>query len=96
MKRELAIAGLILAAAAGVALADEETGVRTWMELRADLVVAKSRVAELEERIGRREAEATALRNDPLALEHAIRQDLGLARPGEMVVRGLGGTTRNP
>jgi cell division protein FtsB len=96
VKRELAIAGVILAVAAGVALADEETGVRTWLELRADLVVAKTRAAELEARIGRREAEATALRSDPLALEHAIREDLGLARPGETVVRGLGGTPRNP
>ena len=96
MKRELAIAAAILATAAGVALADEDTGVRTWLQLREDLRVAKARVAELEGRIERREAEATALRSDPLALEHAIREDLGLARPGETVVRGFDGTPRNP
>jgi cell division protein FtsB len=49
-------------------------------------------VAELEARIESREGEAAALRSDPLALERAIREDLGLARPGETVVRGLGGT----
>ena len=96
MKRELAIAAVIVATAAGVALADEETGVRTWLDLRADLEVAQARVTELEGRIQRREAEASALRSDPLALERAIREDLGLARPGETVVRGFGGTPRNP
>jgi cell division protein FtsB len=58
--------------------------------------VAEARVAELEARIASRESEAEALRSDPLALERAIRADLGLARPGEIVVRGLSGTPRNP
>lgn len=96
MKRELVIGAAIVAAAIGVAVADESTGIRTWFELRDDLRVAQARVAELEARIASRESEAAALRSDPFALEQAIREDLGLARPGETVVRGLSGTPRNP
>jgi cell division protein FtsB len=96
VKREFVIGAAILAAAIGVAVADESTGVRTWFELRDDLRVAQARVAELESRIESRESEAEALRSDPFALEQAIREDLGLARPGETVVRGLSGTPRNP
>jgi cell division protein FtsB len=96
VKRELVIGAAIVAAAIGVAVADESTGIRTWLELRHDLRVAQSRVAELEQRIESRESEAEALRSDPAALEEAIREDLGLARPGEVVVRGLSGTPRNP
>ena len=90
------IGAAVVAAAIGVAVADESTGIRTWLELREDVRVAKARVAELEARIASRESEAEALRSDPFALEQAIREDLGLARPGEIVVRGLPGTPRNP
>ena len=96
MLRELVIGAAVAAAAIGVAVADDSTGVRTWLELREDVRVAKARVAELEARIESRESEAEALRSDPSALEQAIREDLGLARPGETVVRGLSGTPRNP
>jgi len=96
VRQELWIGAAIVAIAVGVALADESTGVRTWWQLRQDVRVAEARVAELEARIESREAEAAALRSDPIALEHAIRADLGLARPGEIVVRGLSGTPRNP
>ena len=96
MRQELWIGAAIVAIAVSVALADESTGVRTWWQLRRDVRVAEARVAELEARIESREAEAAALRSDPIALEHAIRADLGLARPGEIVVRGLSGTPRNP
>jgi cell division protein FtsB len=94
--RELVIGAAVAAAAIGVAVADDSTGVRAWLELREDVRVAKARVAELEARIESRESEAEALRSDPFALEQAIREDLGLARPGEIVVRGLSGTPRNP
>jgi cell division protein FtsB len=96
VKRELVIGAAVVAAAIGVAVADESRGIRTWLELRRDLRVAQARVAELETRIESRESEVEALRSDPFALEQAIREDLGLARPGETVVRGLSGTPRNP
>jgi cell division protein FtsB len=90
------IGAAILGAAVGVAVADDSAGIRTWHQVRNDLAVAEARVAELEARIEAREGEAAALKSDPLALERAIREDLGLARPGEIVVRGLTGTPRNP
>lgn len=96
MKRELVIGAAVLAAAAGVAVADDAKGIRALLQLRRDVGVAEARVAELEGRVESRETEAAALRSDPIALEHAIREDLGLARPGEIVVRGLDGTPRNP
>ena len=90
------IGAAIVGAAIGVAAVDDSAGVRTWLQVRRDLDTAQARVTALEARIAEREAEAEALRSDPLALERAIREDLGLARPGEIVVRGLDGTPRNP
>jgi cell division protein FtsB len=89
VKREFLFSLAIVASALAVAWADTESGVRTWLQVRRDLVVAQARVAELEQRIETREGEAESLRKDPLALERAIREDLGLARSGEIVVRGL-------
>jgi cell division protein FtsB len=96
MRREIPIALAIVASAVGVAAADTDSGLRTWLQVRRDLAVAEARVAELEKRIETREGEAESLKSDPLALERAIREDLGLAKPGETVVRGLSGTPRNP
>jgi cell division protein FtsB len=96
MRREIPIALAIVASAVGVAVADSKAGVRTWLQVRRDLAVAEARVAELERRIETREGEVASLKSDRLALERAIRADLGLARPGEIVVRGLDGTPRNP
>jgi len=90
------IGAAILGAAVGVAAVDDSAGIRTWLQVRRDLERAQTRVTALEARIELREAEATALRSDPLAIERAIREDLGLAKPGEIVVRGLDGTPRNP
>ena len=92
MRREIAVGLAIVAAAMAIAAADDETGIRAWRKSRSDLANAQARVVELEARIESREGEAAALRSEPLALERAIREDLGLARPGETVVRGLDGT----
>jgi cell division protein FtsB len=96
MRREIPIALAIVASAVGVAVADTNSGVRTWLQVRRDLATAQQRVAELEKRIAMREGEAESLRKDPLALERAIREDLGLAKPGEIVVRGLGPEAQGP
>ena len=89
----LAVALALLAAG----LLDRNTGVGHWLDLRRDLAAARVRIAQLEARIAAREDEARSLRDDPLAQEAAIRKDLGLARPGEWVVREEGLTNlRNP
>jgi len=89
VRREIPIALAIVASAVGVAVADTSSGVRTWLQVRRDLAVAEARVAALEQRIDAREGETDAMKTDPLALERAIREVLGLAKPGEIVVRGL-------
>jgi cell division protein FtsB len=87
------VAGGLLA----VGLLDRDTGVGHWLDLRADVAAAKARIAAVEARIAARAAEAAGLEKDPIAIEAAIREDLGLARPGEWVVREEGlSTPRNP
>ena len=92
---------LIVVGVAGALLVagflDRDTGVRHWLDLRRDAAAAKARIAEIEATIAAREAETEALRDDPIAIEAAIREDLGLARPGEWVVREKSRTSlRNP
>ncbi len=80
------LAPAILAAAWVFAWVDPETGIRRWLSLREDLAAAHGRIAALEREITSDEARAGRLEGDPLAIEAAIREDLGLARAGETVV----------
>jgi cell division protein FtsB len=89
----LTVAGGLLAAG----FLDRDTGVGHWLDLRRDASAAKARIGAIEARIASHESEAAALERDPVAIEAAIREDLGLARPGEWVVREEGGPSlRNP
>ncbi len=80
------LAPMILAAAWIFAWLDPETGIRSWLSLRGDLAAAHGRIAGLERAITGLETEASRLEADPLAIEAAIREDLGLARSGDTVV----------
>ena len=84
--RQVWLAPAILVIAWLVAWLDPETGIRPWLALRDDLSAAQGRIAELEHTVEGLRAEATLLEGDPLAIEAAIREDLGLARPGDVVV----------
>jgi cell division protein FtsB len=91
----------IVAAVSGGLLAAgylaSDNGVRRLFHLRREVSVARERIRATEARIEAREAEADALREDPLAIEAAIREDLGLARPGEWVLLEERDTSlRNP
>jgi cell division protein FtsB len=88
MKR-LALALGIVVAAALWAVADPHAGVRSWWALRGQLVVAEGRAEALRGELATLEGEAERLEHDPLAVESAIRSDLGLARPGEVIVRAV-------
>jgi cell division protein FtsB len=88
MKRLALALGIVLAAALW-AVADSHAGVRSWWALRGQLVVAEGRAEVLRGELASLEAEAERLENDPLAVESAIRSDLGLARPGEIIVRAV-------
>ena len=80
------IVPLLGMAALGIAALDSESGLRTWWMLRGDLRSSRQTLDRLEVENQRLRAEARALETDPLALERAIREDLGWARPGEVVV----------
>ncbi|MBW2500690.1 MAG: septum formation initiator family protein [Deltaproteobacteria bacterium] len=85
--KALGLGTVLIVAVAISALLDDETGVRIWRELRADLEVAHARVAALvrENEALRREIET--LESEPAALDRAIREELDLALPDEIVVR---------
>ena len=86
-----------VAALAGVlALADGESGLRTWWGLRAELALAEERIEELRGEVADLERAGAGLEADPFALERAIRERLEFARPGETVVRALPSKSANP
>jgi cell division protein FtsB len=87
---------LCIAVAILAALLDERSGIRTDLKLRRDLEAAEQRVAELRQELEALSEQARAMRDDPVALERAIREDLGLARPGEIVVRWPVGSRSAP
>jgi cell division protein FtsB len=79
---------LALALAFGWRLADSRAGARAWWSLRVDRDAAQERIRALRAEAERLRAEARALRDEQgFALERAIREDLELARPGEVVLR---------
>lgn len=71
----------------GLAALDREMGIGPWWKLRSELVGARERVAALERENAGLENQIAALEGDPFEIERAIREDLELARPGELVVR---------
>jgi cell division protein FtsB len=70
-----------------LAIADGDSGVSTWMKLRHELAVSAGRLEALERETDGLRSQIEALERDPFALEQAIREELELAQPGEIVVR---------
>lgn len=85
--RALGLGTLMIALLAVSALVDQETGVGIWLELRDDLSASTARVTALarENEALRREIEI--LEAEPAAVDRAIREELDLVLPGEVVVR---------
>jgi len=69
------------------ALLDHESGIGIWLELRDDLAASSERVAQLARENEALRKEIELLEVEPSAVERAIREELDLARPGEIVVR---------
>ena len=88
MKRLALALGIVLLATLW-AFADPHAGVRSWWDLRAQLRASEGRAETLRGELAALEGEAARLEADPLAVESAIRADLGLARPGETIVRAV-------
>jgi cell division protein FtsB len=87
VRRLLVVPVLLAAAGLLYALWDPETGIRPWLGLRGEVARAEARVAALRAENETLRERATALSTDPFAIERAIREDLGLALPDEIVVR---------
>jgi cell division protein FtsB len=87
--RRILLAVAILLAAALWAVLDPSAGLRTYWDLDRQLRAAEQRAGALRGDIAALEREVESLQREPLAIEAAIRADLGLARPGEVIVRGV-------
>ena len=61
------------------------SGYARYLELRRDLVAAKSRNTRLRAENERLAREVEALRTDSRALEQVARADMGWVRPGEIL-----------
>ena len=87
LSRRLLWIPVLALAAAGAATLDERTGIPAWRRLRDDLAATNARIEILRGDIAALRGESEALEKDAFAVEQAIRVDLGLAQPGESVVR---------
>ena len=79
-------AGVALALLA-LSLLDREIGVGRWWVLAGDLAEAELRIEALRGELRKLEIERAGLTDDPFAIERAIREELELALPGEIIVR---------
>ena len=78
---------LIIAVLAMTALLDQDSGVGIWLELRDDLAFASGRVDVLVAQNDSLAREIELLEADPTAIDRAIREEMDLALPGEVVFR---------
>jgi cell division protein FtsB len=85
------VVGVLAALALAHAALGQETGVRRWWHLRGELAEARGRIEALRQETQRLAREAQRLEADEFALERAIREELGLAKPGQTLVRLRGG-----
>ena len=85
--RAFGLGALVVAALAIPGLLDRDSGVAIWLELRGDLAGASSRLDMLSAQNEALRREVEQLENDPTAVDRAIREELDLALPGEVVVR---------
>jgi cell division protein FtsB len=94
--RGLLLIPALIAAALVYAAFDPDSGIKTWLQMRADLEASHTRIEEVRGEIRALRRDAAVLENDAFAIESAIREDLKLARPGETLVRFSGTEVSNP
>jgi cell division protein FtsB len=73
-----------------------ERGLLELVRYRSERTRLLSEISVLEEEVATLEAEVDALANDPAAIERLAREELGLARPGEILVFLDTETSRDP
>jgi cell division protein FtsB len=77
---------LSLIAALVLLLADSETGLLPLALLEEQVQSQRERVEELRGERSELVQQVRALRVDPFAIEAVAREQLGMARPGELIV----------
>ena len=85
-----------LALALALAALDEESGIRPWLHLRAELADSRARIEKLRSETEALRQQAERLESDSFAQEAAIREELELARPGQSLVRLRGDNSQVP
>lgn len=85
--KALSLATFVIAAFVVSAMLDRESGLEIWLGLRSDLAVSGERVERLVRENEALRSEIAMLESEPDALDRAIREELDLAMPGEIVVR---------
>ena len=85
--KALALGTFVIAAIAVSAMLDPDSGLEIWRELRRDLAVSDVRIERLMRENDALRGEIATLESEPDALDRAIREELDLALPGEIVVR---------
>jgi len=76
-----------LLGAAGALFYDADNGLRAVFHLQRELDTADLRLDRLREERAELLLRAELLRSDPFEIESVARESLGMARPGEIVVR---------
>ena len=85
--RSLLIAIALVCAVVAYAWLVPESGFPTWLRLRDEVAQAEARIHTLERENASLREDVSALARDRFAQERAVRETLGWARPGEIVLR---------
>ena len=84
----VALAPLLVVAAAGATLiTDQEAGLLALARLSDGVEGVRQDVRELEQERAELTVRIGRLRGEPFAIEAVAREQLGMVRPGELVVR---------
>jgi cell division protein FtsB len=85
--RALGLGIAVIVILAITALLDRESGIGVWRELGQDLSQSQTRVSELKRENEVMRSEIAVLESGSAAIDRAIREELDLALPGEVIVR---------
>lgn len=84
-RRQVVWASVVVALVLAVGSAVAEGGFRRYWRLKQDVRTLEDRNAKLAQDNAKLRREVEALRDDPVALERAAREELGYVKPGEVV-----------
>lgn len=85
-RREIVWGAVIVALVLAVFSLASEGGFRRSWKLQEDVQSYRALIRRLEDDNGRLRRQVQALKEDPAALERAVREELGFIRPGELVI----------